>query len=59
MGLPHPAMTTLSSFAGDWACPVNGMNNANAQVMVLAIANRILINAQDIWMLSGDMKTKI
>jgi hypothetical protein len=38
---------------------VNGMNNANAQVMVLAIANRILINAQDMWMLSGEMKTKI
>jgi hypothetical protein len=59
MGLPHPAITTLSSFAGVWAYPVNGMKNANAQVKVLAMANRKLINAQDMRKLSGEMKTMI
>jgi len=45
--LPQLAMTTLSSFAGDWAYPVIGKSKANAQVMALATANRMLINAQD------------
>jgi hypothetical protein len=58
MGLPQLAMTTLSSFAGDWAYPVIGKSKANAQVMALATANRMLIKAQDMWILSETMKIK-